>query len=163
MSAPGARSSASDLELRDLSRAFGAVQAIRDVSLKVGAGEFVSLLGPSGSGKTTTLMAIAGFVAPESGSILLGGADITPLPPYRRNLGMVYQNYALFPHLSVERNISFPLEMRGAPRRLIRERVAEMLNLVQLDGMAARLPRQLSGGQQQRVALARALVFEPPV
>ncbi|HXV84554.1 MAG TPA: ABC transporter ATP-binding protein [Candidatus Binatia bacterium] len=133
------------------------------MSLQVAPGEFVALLGPSGSGKTTTLMLIAGFVLPDQGQILLDGADITSLPPHNRNLGMVYQNYALFPHLTIERNVAFPLEMRRLPREETRRRVRQALELVQLATMGARYPRQLSGGQQQRVALARALVFQPPV
>jgi putative spermidine/putrescine transport system ATP-binding protein len=153
----------STLELQGLGKSYGRVGAVRDVSLDIAAGEFVAFLGPSGSGKTTTLMMIAGFATPDAGRILLDGADITALPPHRRNLGMVYQNYALFPHLSVERNVAFPLEMRRMERSEIRQRVRRALELVQLAEMGARRPGQLSGGQQQRVALARALVFEPPV
>ncbi len=151
------------LELRGLRKAYGSLRAVRDVSLRIESGEFVSFLGPSGSGKTTTLMLIAGFATPDAGRIVLDGADITGLPPHRRTLGMVYQNYALFPHLSVERNVSFPLEMRGIGRAEVRRRVNDALDLVQLAEKSTQLPRQLSGGQQQRVALARALVFEPPV
>lgn len=139
------------------------MKAVDDVSLEVAASEFVSLLGPSGSGKTTTLMMIAGFAAPDAGGILLGGADITRLAPYRRNIGMVHQNYALFPHMTVGRNIAFPLRMRRMARDQISARVSHALELVRLTGMTERLPAQLSGGQQQRVALARALVFEPPL
>lgn len=153
----------SSLELRNLCKAYGTISAVNGVSLQIGPGEFVALLGPSGSGKTTTLMLIAGFVLPDQGQILLDGADITSLPPHKRNLGMVYQNYALFPHLTIERNVAFPLEMRRLPREETRRRVRQALELVQLATMGARYPRQLSGGQQQRVALARALVFQPPV
>jgi spermidine/putrescine ABC transporter ATP-binding subunit len=149
--------------LRGVAKRYGAHAAVEQLSLDVAAGEFLSLLGPSGSGKTTTLLMIAGFVLPDAGAILLGGADITRLPPYRRNIGMVYQGYALFPHMSVERNIAFPLRMRGMKRDEIARRIARALSLVRLDGLAERLPGQLSGGQQQRVALARALVFEPPL
>ena len=149
------------LSLDRVSKTYGEVKALDEVSLKVERGEFLTLLGPSGSGKTTLLMAIAGFVAPSSGEISLDGAPIQHLPPERRNFGMVFQGYALFPHLSVFRNIAFPLEVRRRPRAEIERRVRQALDLVQLGALAERLPRQLSGGQQQRVALARALVFTP--
>ena len=151
------------LSLERVSKRYGAARALDEVSLTVARGEFLTLLGPSGSGKTTMLMAIAGFVAPTAGRILLDGQPIQHLPPERRNFGMVFQGYALFPHLSVARNIAFPLEVRGQPRAEIERRVRAAVDLVQLDGLVDRLPRQLSGGQQQRVALARALVFEPHV
>ena len=151
------------LALQAIAKRYGGVTAVEDVSLEVASGEFVSLLGPSGSGKTTTLMMIAGFILPSAGTILLDGKDITRLAPYRRNIGMVYQNYALFPHMTVGRNVAFPLRMRGAGRDEIAERVRRALELVQLRGLAERKPGELSGGQQQRVALARALVFEPPL
>ena len=151
------------LALQAIAKRYGGVTAVEDVSLEVASGEFVSLLGPSGSGKTTTLMMIAGFILPSAGTILLDGKDITRLAPYRRNIGMVYQNYALFPHMTVGRNVAFPLRMRGAGRDEIERRVARALELVQLRGLAERKPGELSGGQQQRVALARALVFEPPL
>src|SRR5438105_6472055 len=106
----------SALELRNLSKAYGAIAAVRNISLRIAAGEFVALLGPSGSGKTTTLMVVAGFAVPDSGQVLLNGTEITAWPPHRRNLGMVYQNYALFPHLTIERNVAFPLEMRRVAR-----------------------------------------------
>ena len=149
------------LEARGISKRYGAVRALADVSLRVGGGRFVTLLGPSGSGKTTLLMAIAGFVQPDSGALLLDGADITQLPPERRNFGMVFQGYALFPHLSVADNVAFPLRVRRMGRAEVAERVKAALDLVQLGALAGRMPRQLSGGQQQRVALARALVFRP--
>ena len=123
----------------------------------------MSFLGPSGSGKTTTLSMIAGLTEPSGGEILLQSRPLVPLPPYKRNIGVVFQNYALFPHMSVAANIAFPLEMRKRPRGEIRDRVARALDLVELVGFDARLPSQLSGGQQQRVALARAMVFEPPL
>jgi putative spermidine/putrescine transport system ATP-binding protein len=134
---------------------------VRDLDLTVGSGEFMTLLGPSGSGKTTTLMMLAGFEAPTTGRILLAGEPIERLPPHRRNIGMVFQNYALFPHMTVAENIAFPLRYRrlGAAERA--ERVARALRMVHLESFAERRPAQLSGGQQQRVALARALVFEP--
>jgi putative spermidine/putrescine transport system ATP-binding protein len=149
------------LSLDRVSKSYGTAKALDEVSLTVARGEFLTLLGPSGSGKTTMLMSIAGFVAPTSGEIRLDDAPIQHLPPERRNFGMVFQGYALFPHLTVARNIAFPLEVRGLPREEIARRVREVVELVQLDGLVDRLPRQLSGGQQQRVALARALVFEP--
>jgi putative spermidine/putrescine transport system ATP-binding protein len=155
--------SSSGLELKNLGKAFGPHVAVDRISLTIAPGEFVALLGPSGSGKTTTLMMIAGFVAPDHGEVCIGGVDVTALPAHRRNLGMVYQNYALFPHMTVAGNIAFPLEMRGVKREEIRRRVDAALDLVQLPDKGNQFPRQLSGGQQQRVALARALVFEPPI
>ncbi len=152
-----------DVELIGLSRYYGEVPAIRDVHLHVRAGELVTLLGPSGSGKTTTLMAVAGFVHPSEGDIRIGGRSVLDLPPDRRNLGVVFQSYALFPHMSVFENVAFPLRMRRLERTTIRRRVGEALALVQLGHLGERRIQQLSGGQQQRVALARALVFEPPV
>ncbi|MFO1085531.1 MAG: ABC transporter ATP-binding protein [Reyranellaceae bacterium] len=149
------------LTLDRVTKAYGPTKALDEVSLTVARGEFLTLLGPSGSGKTTMLMSIAGFVAPTSGEIRLDGAPIQHLPPERRNFGMVFQGYALFPHLTVARNIAFPLEVRDLPRDEIARKVREAVELVQLDGLVERLPRQLSGGQQQRVALARALVFAP--
>ena len=132
-----------------------------DLSFTVAHNEFLSLLGPSGCGKTTTLRSIAGFLRPQRGKIILDGKDYTHIPPYQRNFGLVYQNYALFPHLTVFRNVSFGLEMRHTPKREAHKRVQEALGLVGLSGLENRLPGQLSGGQQQRVALARALVVQP--
>ena len=149
------------LRLDRVSKAFGNVVAVDQVTFVLAEGEFLSLLGPSGSGKTTTLQMIAGLARPTSGEILLAGRPIGPLPPYKRDIGMVFQNYALFPHMSVARNIAFPLEMRDMPRVEISRRVEAVLKLVDLNGFGERYPRQLSGGQQQRVALARAIVFEP--
>jgi putative spermidine/putrescine transport system ATP-binding protein len=149
------------LSLDRVSKRYGTATALDDVSLTVARGEFLTLLGPSGSGKTTMLMAIAGFVAPTSGRILLDGAPIQHLPPEKRDFGMVFQGYALFPHLTVARNVAFPLEVRGMAKAGIEAKVRQALDLVQLGALAERLPRQLSGGQQQRVALARALVFAP--
>ncbi|HLX28037.1 MAG TPA: ABC transporter ATP-binding protein [Casimicrobiaceae bacterium] len=153
----------SPIAFRNIVKRYDALTAVDDLTLDIAAGEFVSFLGPSGSGKTTTLLIVAGFVIPDRGTITLAGDDITRRPPYRRNIGMVYQNYALFPHMSVARNIAFPLRMRGVPRADIARLVARALALVRLEGLDERLPNQLSGGQQQRVALARALVFEPPL
>jgi putative spermidine/putrescine transport system ATP-binding protein len=151
------------LELRGLRKTYGSTVAIDDVSLSLGRGEFLTLLGPSGSGKTTTLLTIAGLIEPSGGSILLDGRPIDALPPYRRDIGVVFQSYALFPHLTAARNVAFPLEMRGTPRADIDRRVARALTLIGLPDQAARYPRELSGGQQQRVALARAMVFEPKI
>src|ERR1700722_14226693 len=149
------------LALRGIRKAFGPVAALDGIDLEVKPGEFLTILGPSGSGKTTLLKIVAGFELPEEGDVLLGGADVTFTAPARRNVGMVFQNYALFPHLDVRRNIAFPLEVRRLPRAEIDRRVGATLALVDLEGYEGRFPRQLSGGQQQRVALARAIVFDP--
>ncbi len=151
------------LEIRNLVKRYGDFHAVRDVSLSVADGEFVVLLGPSGCGKTTTLRMVAGFIEPTAGRVMLGGADVTQLPPWKRNAGMVFQSYALFPHLTVAQNVAFGLEMRKMPRVEVDKRVEETLALVRLEGYGGRLPRQLSGGQQQRVALARALAIHPDV
>ncbi|HTI84368.1 MAG TPA: ABC transporter ATP-binding protein [Acetobacteraceae bacterium] len=135
--------------------------AVRDLTLDVRRGEFLTLLGPSGSGKTTTLNMLAGFERPTRGEILLGGRPVDRLPPYDRNIGMVFQNYALFPHMTVSENVAFPLSVRRMPRADIADRVKRALAMVQLEAFGDRRPAQLSGGQQQRIALARALVFEP--
>ncbi|MGL4190747.1 MAG: ABC transporter ATP-binding protein [Sphaerotilus sulfidivorans] len=134
---------------------------VRNLDLDIRRGEFLSLLGPSGSGKTTTLMMLAGFESPTAGEILLDGRPITKTPPHKRNFGMVFQNYALFPHMTVAANVAYPLTVRKVPKADIDKRVARALDMVQLGGKGDRFPSQLSGGQQQRVALARALVFEP--
>jgi putative spermidine/putrescine transport system ATP-binding protein len=154
---------ATALTLDNLGKQFGAQAAVEGVSLEVRPGELIVLLGPSGCGKTTTLRMIAGFVPPSAGDIRLDGASIIALPPHRREMGIVFQSYALFPHLSVARNIAFGLEMRRMAPTAARARVAEMLRLVKLEAFAVRLPRELSGGQQQRVALARALAIHPRV
>ncbi len=154
---------AHSLTLAGLSKHYGPVVAADRVDLEVARGEFITLLGPSGSGKTTLLMMIAGFVQPTAGEVFLDGRAITALPPEKRNFGMVFQGYALFQHMSVARNVGFPLRVRGRPRAETDERVGRALGLVQMDGFADRKPRQLSGGQQQRVALARALSFDPDV
>jgi spermidine/putrescine ABC transporter ATP-binding subunit len=146
-----------------LSKFYGKVGASRDLNLDIQPGEFLTLLGPSGSGKTTALMMIAGFVIPTSGDIQISGQSIVQVPVHKRNIGMVFQNYALFPHLSVAQNVAFPLEMRKTPKPEITKMVNAALDLVRLDGFQDRRPKQLSGGQQQRVALARALVFNPNV
>ena len=139
----------------------GRALVVRDLSLDVAPGEFLTLLGPSGSGKTTTLLMLAGFESPTGGEILLEGRPITRRPPHKRDIGMVFQNYALFPHMTVWQNVAFPLAIRGLPRPEIAERVAKALAVVKLVGLESRRPLQLSGGQQQRVALARAFVFNP--
>lgn len=151
------------LHLNQLSKRYGDFFAARDVTLDVADGEFLVLLGPSGCGKTTTLRMIAGFVEPTAGTVRLGDTDVTRLPAWKRNTGLVFQNYALFPHLTVNQNVAFGLEMRKVSKPETDQRVAEALNLVRLGHLGERLPRQLSGGQQQRVALARALVFRPDV
>ena len=151
------------LVLRDLRKSFGSAVAVDGIDLEVRRGEFVTLLGPSGSGKTTTLRMVAGFMSPSGGSIEIDGSDMTRVPPYRRDVGMVFQNYALFPHMTAAQNVAFPLRMRGRPRAEIDRRVADALGLVKLGDLGDRYPRQLSGGQQQRIALARAVVFEPRV
>jgi len=151
------------LVLDGLSKSYGDVHALIDMNLSVERGEFIGLLGPSGCGKTTTLQALGGFVQPTRGRIVLDGRDITALPPNRRGLGMVFQSYALFPHMTVAQNVAFGLEMREVSRAERESRVARMLELVHLSELAARYPRELSGGQRQRVAVARALVIEPPV
>jgi putative spermidine/putrescine transport system ATP-binding protein len=136
---------------------------VHSLDLDIERGEFLSLLGPSGSGKTTTLMMLAGFESPTAGEIALNGNPITRTPPHKRNFGMVFQNYALFPHMSVGENVAYPLTVRKESKDAIAKKVSKALDMVQLGGMASRLPSQLSGGQQQRVALARALVFEPKI
>ncbi len=151
------------LQLDNLCKRYGAIDAVVATSLAIEQGEFVSLLGPSGCGKTTTLQMIAGFVDVSSGRILLDGRDITHTKPSSRGLGVVFQSYALFPHMTVADNVAFGLRMRKQPETEIRRKVTEVLALVRLDRHAERYPRELSGGQRQRVALARALVIEPPV
>ncbi|HYM57242.1 MAG TPA: ABC transporter ATP-binding protein [Solirubrobacteraceae bacterium] len=150
-----------DIRLVGVTKRFGDTLAVDRLDLAIPRGAFYALLGPSGCGKTTTLRMIGGFEEPTEGRVLLGGEDVTEQPPYRRDVNTVFQSYALFPHLSVERNVSFGLERRGVARETARTRVGEALELVQLAGLGKRKPGQLSGGQQQRVALARALVNRP--
>lgn len=163
MAEPASTRLGARVDIVDLAKTYGPVVALAPTTLTVEPGEFFSLLGPSGSGKSTLLGCIAGFVAPSAGAIQLNGADIVPIAPYRRNIGMVFQNYSLFPHMNVGDNIAFPLRMRKVPAAQIAERVARALAAVRLAGMAERMPAQLSGGQQQRVALARAAVYDPPL
>ena len=153
----------SDVELANLTRRYGETLAVDDVSLRVEEGEFFSLLGPSGCGKTTTLRMIAGFVRPDEGRVFIGGEDMTFLPPEKRGIGIVFQNYAIFPHMNVFDNIAFGLKMRKVPRRESRARVERALEQVNLGGYESRYQRELSGGEQQRVALARVLVTEPRI
>jgi spermidine/putrescine ABC transporter ATP-binding subunit len=149
------------VSLSELEKSYDRATAVAGVSLDIDSGEFLTLLGPSGSGKTTTLMMIAGFETPARGDIAIDGTSVVAMPPYRRNIGMVFQNYALFPHLTVADNIGFSLKQRGAGRAERAKLVGEALELVHLPGYGGRYPRQLSGGQQQRVAFARAIVFKP--
>ena len=151
------------VELESITHRFGTTIAVDDVSLPIEAGELVALLGPSGCGKTTLLRIIGGFVVPMAGSVRVDGRPIDHLPASRREIGIVFQNYALFPHMTVYENVAYGLRARHAPREVIRERIARMLAVVQLEPLRDRMPRQLSGGQQQRVALARALAVEPRI
>ena len=152
-----------DLVLRALAKSYRDVPVVRGVDLEVASGEFISLLGPSGCGKTTVLRMIAGLIAPTSGAVLIGGRDVTPLPVHQRKLGLVFQSYALFPHLTVFDNVAFGLRRQGVRGEELRRRAGEALALVKLSHLADRLPRQLSGGQQQRVALARSIAPQPAI
>jgi putative spermidine/putrescine transport system ATP-binding protein len=154
----------SHLSLQDVEKAYGASgPAVRNVSLEVDTGEFVTFLGPSGSGKTTTLSMVAGFINPTGGRIEVDGRDITNIPPHQRNIGMVFQDYSLFPHMTVEENVAFPLRMRSVSKKDVARLTGESLEIVGLGGFGGRLPVQLSGGQQQRVAIARAIVYRPAI
>ncbi len=158
----GINPAAAQIEVVDVSKSYdGHTQVVQNLSLTVQRGEFLTLLGPSGSGKTTCLMMLAGFETPSSGEIRIGGRSVHDLPPRQRDIGVVFQNYALFPHMSVGENLSFPLEVRGLDPAERAQRVAKALRTVRLEGFERRRPAELSGGQQQRVAIARALVFEP--
>jgi putative spermidine/putrescine transport system ATP-binding protein len=158
-----ARSASLPIALRQIAKAYGAVHALDHIDLDIQSGEFLTLLGPSGSGKTTLLMVLAGFTRPDSGSLKFGDAEVIRLAPHKRDVGMVFQNYALFPHMNVAANIAFPLRLRGVAKGDIAQRVEAALETVQLGGYGARRVDQLSGGQRQRVALARAIVFEPRI
>ncbi|WP_188552114.1 ABC transporter ATP-binding protein [Sediminivirga luteola] len=162
---PGAVSTVegAGIEITSAVKQYGGMRALDGVDLSVRPGEFVALLGPSGSGKTTLLMALAGFVDLDAGEVTIGGTPQTRVPPYKRNLGMVFQRYALFPHLTVEKNIAYPLRNRRWSRDAKKQAIAEVLELTDMSHLAGRKVHQLSGGQQQRVALARALVYKPPV
>jgi len=151
------------VRLEAVAKHYGDVAALRDVDLDIAKGELLSVIGPSGCGKTTLLRMVAGFVEPSAGRIVIDGATVTGVPPEQRSIGMVFQSYALFPHLTVSQNVGFGLVERGMPRAQVRERVAQLLTLIRLPDVADRFPAQLSGGQQQRVALARAVACEPRV
>ncbi len=151
------------VRLERCTKSYGSITALAEIDLAIAKGEFVTLLGPSGSGKTTLLNLIAGMVAPSTGRIFIDGKDATDLPPSRRGLGMVFQNYALMPHMTVFDNIAFPLRVRKLPRAEIKRKVAEVLEIVQLPQVAGRKPRELSGGQQQRISLARCIVYNPAI
>lgn len=149
------------VHLESVSKMYGETVAVKELSLEVAPGEFLFLLGPSGAGKTTVLRMIGGYEKPSSGKIIIGGEDVTQWPVHRRNIGMVFQSYALFPHMTVAQNVAFGLKMRRVPKTEVTRLVREALELVELDGLQQRYPNQLSGGQQQRVALARAIVYHP--
>jgi putative spermidine/putrescine transport system ATP-binding protein len=152
-----------ELSVLGVRKCYGSVVALEQIDLELQAGEFVTLLGPSGSGKSTLLMAVAGLIQPDSGNIWIDGKLITNTPVHERSVGMVFQNYALFPHMTVNENIGFPLEMRKVPKKDIALRVKESLAMVNLSEVGERFPKQLSGGQQQRIAIARAIVYEPSI
>ncbi len=158
-----ATSTSPGIRIEGIAKRYGGFAALDDVHLDIASGEFMTLLGPSGSGKSTLLMTLAGFVRPEGGSISIGGVPMLSVPPHKRNIGMVFQRHALFPHMSVFDNIAYPLRLRGVGRAEIASRVERVLALVRLEGYAARRVDQLSGGQSQRVAVARAIVFEPSI
>jgi putative spermidine/putrescine transport system ATP-binding protein len=158
-----ARSASLPIVVRQLAKSYGPVRALDHIDLDISSGEFLTLLGPSGSGKTTLLMVLAGFTRPDSGSLKFGDAEVIRLAPHKRDVGMVFQNYALFPHMDVTANIAFPLRLRRVPAAEIARRVDQALETVQLAGYGGRRIEQLSGGQRQRVALARAIVFEPRI
>ena len=154
---------AADLSIRDVNVFYGSNHVLKDVSLDIRPGEFFAFLGPSGCGKTTLLRLIAGFVQADSGAVRISGADISTLPPWKRDVGLVFQSYALWPHMSVRRNVAFGLEERRLPKADVNKRVNAALELVGLSHLGERRPSQLSGGQQQRVALARTIAVEPKV
>ena len=151
------------ITIRDVTKTYGRTAALDNVSLEIATGEFITLLGPSGSGKTTLLMVLAGFIRPDCGEIRFGDRDVTLVPPHKRDVGMVFQNYALFPHMTVAGNLAYPLKLRGVGGAEVDARVARALDMVQLTGLGERQVDQLSGGQRQRVALARAIIFEPRI
>jgi len=152
-----------EVRIEGITKQYKNLKAVDDLSLKLNSGEFVSILGPSGCGKTTTLRIIAGLIRPNAGKVFIGEKDVSTIAPYKRGIGMVFQDYALFPHMTIADNIGFGLKMRKEPQQRVGEKVREVLDLVHLEGMEKRFPAQMSGGQQQRVALARALAIEPDV
>jgi putative spermidine/putrescine transport system ATP-binding protein/spermidine/putrescine transport system ATP-binding protein len=160
---PSADADSAFVRIEGVSKSFGDVLALQDASLQIHRGEILTLLGPSGGGKTTLLNLVAGFLGPDSGSIHIDGRPVTNVPPYKREIGVLFQNYALFPHMNVASNVGYGLKMRGTAKAAMQRRIAEVLALVRLTGYESRKPRQLSGGQQQRVALARALAVLPKV
>lgn len=162
-SAASAQEHSLPISVKSLVKSYGAFRALDDVDIDIRSGEFMTLLGPSGSGKTTLLMVLAGFVRPDSGSVTFGDREILLLPPHKRDIGMVFQNYALFPHMTVAENLAYPLKLRRVGKPEIRERVERALEMVQLGGLGHRGIQELSGGQRQRVALARAIIFEPRI
>lgn len=157
------KSSSLNISIKDITKTYGEFYALRDINLEVTSGEFLTLLGPSGSGKTTLLMALAGFTSPDYGSVKFGEEEVVLKPPHLRDIGMVFQNYALFPHMNVEQNVGYPQKLRGVSKKAIKETVDEALATVKLDGLGHRGVSELSGGQRQRVALARAIVFKPKI
>lgn len=159
----GTAASALPISIRNVRKTYGAFTALDDISLEIARGEFITLLGPSGSGKTTLLMVLAGFIRPDRGATRFGDRDVSLLPPHKRDVGVVFQNYALFPHMTVAGNLAYPLKLRSFGKADITERVAKVLDLVKLTGFGERQIDQLSGGQRQRVALGRAIVFEPRI
>jgi putative spermidine/putrescine transport system ATP-binding protein len=163
LSAPPRVAPATKLSVRGVAKNYGLVSALAEASLDMAQGEFLTLLGPSGSGKTTLLMIVAGLIQPTKGEVWIGGRLSTYAPPNKRDIGVVFQNYALFPHLTIQENIAFPLRMRGVPGAEAASRVTRALEIVRLPHVAGRLPRELSGGQQQRIALARCMVYEPSI
>jgi putative spermidine/putrescine transport system ATP-binding protein len=156
-------SSSLTISIKDITKKYGNFYALKDINLEVKSGEFLTLLGPSGSGKTTLLMALAGFTSPDYGSVKFGEEEVVLKPPHLRDIGMVFQNYALFPHMNVEQNVGYPQKLRGVSKKLMQETVDEALATVKLDGLGHRGVTELSGGQRQRVALARAIVFKPKI
>jgi spermidine/putrescine ABC transporter ATP-binding subunit len=165
MAVPASRNGKAGAAVRidTLYKRYGTVVAIDGIDLAISSGEFLTLLGPSGSGKTTTLMTIAGFEVPTSGDIFIDDREVSRIPPHRRDIGMVFQSYALFPHMTIAENIAFPLQMRKMSKAERETKVRDALRMVRLPGVEGRYPQQLSGGQQQRIALARALVYDPPL
>ena len=157
------KSSSLNISIKDITKTYGEFYALRDINLEVTSGEFLTLLGPSGSGKTTLLMALAGFTSPDYGSVKFGEEEVVLKPPHLRDIGMVFQNYALFPHMNVAQNVGYPQKLRGVSKKAIKETVDDALATVKLDGLGHRGVSELSGGQRQRVALARAIVFKPKI
>ena len=157
------KSSSLNISIKDITKKYGNFYALKDINLEVTSGEFLTLLGPSGSGKTTLLMVLAGFTSPDYGSVKFGEEEVVLKPPHLRGIGMVFQNYALFPHMNVEQNVGYPQKLRGVSKNQIKETVDEALATVKLDGLGHRGVNELSGGQKQRVALARAIVFKPKI